>query len=317
MVLLGLLRGSRRMQLLAGAGALALAADRRLPLPTLPNPSFLSVMNKANRFIVDYFRIQTVYSPKGNRKEKTGLRPSDAFSKDRRYLIGLHPHGFMPIACTGLLDELFKTGFLPSGMGYSAALKIPILGRYLAMTGYVPVTKHAMAEAMNRPFPYNIYTIVPGGIAEMFRARKDCEVVIRKHVGFLKIAMASGSDVVPAYCFGSTQVYNMATGPFARFWERLARKFQIGIPPFSGVWGTPIPFPHPQAVAIGSPIPTEGRELQELAEEYFSELRRLYETHKGLVGWHNRPLYWDGEQPELQDTFEADEFTEYPKLSKL
>jgi len=272
--------------------------------------------------ILEYFQFKTVHSlPMQSSAASAQLPASAAFSKQGRYLAAVYPHGFFPIGVMLLESHLTEAGFLPATLGASVLSKLPILGRLASLGGYVPATQENTQRCLRRTYPENITIIVPGGIAEMFKVRPDCEVILADRRGFVRMAIEAGAELVPVYCFGNTRLYEVASGAVATAFEQISRIARTSIVPFSGLGGTLIPYAHPQAVAVGEPIKTEGRDVEEVAEEFFKELRRLYTTHRGLVRWDSRELFFDGEQPPVPHHTAAEELTVgdllFPSLSKL
>ena len=53
-----------------------------------------------------------------------------------------------------------------------------------------------------------IIGVVPGGIAEIFEPTNDFTeaIILKCRKGFIKLALETGSDVLPSYAFGQTQV---------------------------------------------------------------------------------------------------------------
>nr|CEL64860.1 TPA: LOC100127341 protein, related [Neospora caninum Liverpool] len=64
--------------------------------------------------------------------------------------------------------------------------------------------------------------LVPGGIAEMYAINPSKECLhLNERKGLLKLALETGAEIVPIYCFGNTQTFKLAKGcrtlqPFAR-----------------------------------------------------------------------------------------------------
>jgi 2-acylglycerol O-acyltransferase 2 len=77
---------------------------------------------------------------------------------------------------------------------------------------------------------------------------------MKSRKGFVKAALQTGSSLVPIYLLGSTQLFQVATGPVGDFFQRVSRAFKASIIPFHGRYGTLIPYPHPLAVLVGTPI---------------------------------------------------------------
>jgi len=121
----------------------------------------------------------------------------------------------------------------------------------------------------------------------MVQSRADGETAyVQKGLGFVRIAMETGTPLVPCYSFGENQVLRgsgFLIGP--RLW--IARRFRVGLPLFTGRWGLPYPFAMPlptkvtfvigRQIEVGPPNanPTESQ-VDAIFKEYLSELCRLF-----------------------------------------
>eukprot|EP00931_Biecheleriopsis_adriatica_P089225 TRINITY_DN63392_c0_g1_i1.p1 TRINITY_DN63392_c0_g1~~TRINITY_DN63392_c0_g1_i1.p1 ORF type:complete len:619 (-),score=125.15 TRINITY_DN63392_c0_g1_i1:36-1892(-) len=327
LILRNFIVGTRSQKFASGGIALLLAADVLLEHPEHPNKFIWKLNQYLAKPIAAYFQFKAVHSLPGKEHvaltddncKKDELKVDEVFKKDGRYLLAMYPHGFMPVGVMMIAAKLAEAGFMPSVMGASVISKMPILGRFSAAGGFRPASAKNVKSCLQRSFPENITMIVPGGIGEMFKVRPDCDVILADRRGFVRIAVETGAELVPAYSFGNTRVYEVATGAVAMAFERISRVVRTSIVPFNGVGGTLIPFAHPQAVAIGKPIQTHGRSVEDVADEFFTELRRLYVRHRGLVNWNDRELYFDGEQPPLPKDRTEQTVGQllFPQLAKL
>merc|ERR1712032_335187 len=115
--------------------------------------------------------------------------------------------------------------------------------------------------------------------------------------GFADIAKEGGAMLIPAYAFGVSQLYKVAVGPLATFFQKLSQKLKTSFALFTGRWGTLLPYPYEMACAMGEPIDTlkvsDGKEAHRL---FLERLRTAFEEHKGAFGWSERELYFEGEQ---------------------
>merc|ERR1712066_652717 len=102
--------------------------------------------------------------------------------------------------------------------------------------------------------------------------------------------------LIPSFAFGVSQLYKVARGPLADFFQELSRKLKTSLALFTGRWGTLLPYPYEMACAMGEPIDTlkcrDGKEVHRL---YLERLRAAFEAHKEAFGWGGRELYFEGE----------------------
>merc|ERR1712157_228398 len=138
----------------------------------------------------------------------------------------------------------------------------------------------------------NSATTFMDGIHGMFAgASNDEERIFVKHKkGLVKIALRTGTPLVPSYCFGQTKQVHTVQDPFGiMMW--LSRKLKISLVVPLGRWFLPIPFRTPCTVVFGRPIPVEkiasGSEpdparVSELHERLLDETAAIFERYKAV-----------------------------------
>jgi 2-acylglycerol O-acyltransferase 2 len=138
--------------------------------------------------------------------------------------------------------------------------------------------------------------LIPGGVAECLRMTPSCEVVyLRKRFGFVKLAMQTGAQLVPAYSFGQTRTYSYwkLGPPLCSDATTSALSKVIGLAPmaFWGRWGTPMPRQAKVHTVVGKAIPVEKRvdptneEVAAKLEEFIGAVKGLFERHRGENGY--------------------------------
>jgi Diacylglycerol acyltransferase. len=128
----------------------------------------------------------------------------------------------------------------------------------------------------------------PGGFEEatLTNIHQD-RVYIRKRMGFIKLALQHGYDVVPVYCFGENQTYwNMQGAWKIRLWLN-----SLGIPSIFiwGAWFLPLLPKRSEMglyVVCGDALvlpriehPTK-EQVREWHDKYIAALMHLFERHK-------------------------------------
>mmetsp|Transcript_1800 Transcript_1800/g.5402 ORF Transcript_1800/g.5402 Transcript_1800/m.5402 type:complete len:638 (-) Transcript_1800:35-1948(-) len=280
-----LLRGGRRR-----LGALLASTLALLALSPLPHRGQRWFTNSwAFRFtarrIMEYFGFRAVQE--------------GAFDRDRRHLCAMFPHGFQATGTLLFVPHLTERGLQPNVCGASVLFALPVLRQLLAAVGGSPAARPRLMECLRRPAPHNVTLLVPGGIAEMFLTRPDVEHVLSDRKGFVRCALEAGADLVPCYCLGNTQVFQVAGGVIGKVCERVSRWSRMSLLPFHGLWGTVMPYPHPVVVLVGRPIRVEApvaapskAQVDELHERFFIELTALFHKNKHLVpGYEDKELY--------------------------
>ena len=106
-------------------------------------------------------------------------------------------------------------GFHTICTGASVIQYIPFLRRFMNLCGSADVSKASLTKLL-RPsnHPYSVAHLVVGGIAEMFYGSQGVEqIVLAKRKGFVKLAMQTGAAIIPAYTFGTNQMFYRPCGP--------------------------------------------------------------------------------------------------------
>jgi hypothetical protein len=93
-----------------------------------------------------------------------------------------------------------------------------------------------------------------------------------------------------------------AYSPIGQFFQRISRAFKASIIPFHGRFGTLIPYPHPLAVLVGTPIDVEQtdnptqEQIDELHQRFIEAMTKLFHGHKHEVsGYEQKELFFEDE----------------------
>ncbi|KAJ0397592.1 hypothetical protein P43SY_001662 [Pythium insidiosum] len=139
-------------------------------------------------------------------------------------------------------------------------------------------------------------TVYPGGVPEIFLVEpksKENVIILKKRLGFVKLAMRHGADLVPTFVFGEKWLYHLWT-PSKNVVDFVRKTLQIPLILFWGrfMW---MPFRPPQGktfgVVYGKPISVElnenpsDEELHALHATYMREVERLFRDHKKAFGY--------------------------------
>jgi len=142
---------------------------------------------------------------------------------------------------------------------------------------------------------------IPGGVQEvtLIDINKPDEIVLylNKRKGFIKLAIETGTPIVPTFCFGLAGTYDYWV-PKGKFIDMLSRT--IGFVPilFFGRYGIPLGIPKPRKIHLvyGKEIvvPQEDIPSNESIEKYhklfIDELKSLFERHKEANGYGKKTL---------------------------
>jgi 1-acyl-sn-glycerol-3-phosphate acyltransferase len=205
------------------------------------------------------------------------------FDAKKKYLFGIFPHGVLTMGvCANFLP---KTDVFADLNYRSATLRsmffIPFLRELLLTFGFVSVSKKSVLSCLEQNISVGI---VVGGAEEAMTVNKG--IVLDKRKGFVKIALQTGTPLVPVYTFGECSTYtayDAEPGSFifyAQSWMK--RTFGFVFPVFWGVF-----FIFPKSVklctCIGKAIevPLIKQPSDEEVDKWHSVFReQLYALHE-------------------------------------
>jgi len=181
------------------------------------------------------------------------------------------------------------------GAGASVVPKTPFL-RYMALLGVIDVSAASITRALSEG---KCVGLVPDGIAGIFRTNESDEVVMLKsRKGLAKLALRTGTPIVPAYSIGNSRAYTAIFDPWGIL-EKLSRKAQMSIFLYYGRLFLPIPRRVCITMLIGHPImvekvenPTDAQ-VSALHERYLREIKILFDHHKASLGWGHKELIYE------------------------
>lgn len=208
-------------------------------------------------------------------------------------LVALVPHGLFPLELT-LLSAIQEQVFpefgskVPRTAVASAMLMTPVLAPMLRWFGCIPATRkdiHATLASNGNCL------IVPDGIAGAFHSHSEQEqLYLSTRFGFIKTALQEGATLVPAYCYGHTQLWDV--WPKHDSWvASLSRKLQFSLIWFVGEWWCP-PLPRRKllTLVVGNgmalpkkPHPTDD-EIRSTLQRFQESVSRLYYSNRHLAG---------------------------------
>jgi 1-acyl-sn-glycerol-3-phosphate acyltransferase len=131
----------------------------------------------------------------------------------------------------------------------------------------------------------------------MFQAGPIEKAWVKNRKGIVKIALRTGTPLVPVYAFGHTQLWDVVSDPFG-FLERISIALDVSFVLGFGRWGWPLgPAKRkPVLVACGEPIvcPKVDEPTQVLIDEFHAKLvdgyQQVFEQHKRAFGWGHKQL---------------------------
>jgi len=234
--------------------------------------------------------------------------------EDKNYLLMYHPHSLFGIAYTLItryVHEVHLPGCKFLFTGADVIQYLPLLRRIMAWWGCTSVSAKAMKKHLTMPFPYNALMLQVGGIAEMFYGIDREQVILMKRLGFCKIALQTGTCLVPCYVYGANEMYTRLFGPDSLL-AGISSKIQMSLVVWYGRWGLPfgvVPHQVKMVIALGEPIevpkvdePTP-EQITELHAKYVAAIGALFDRHKHRMGeeWvekRGKRLFFEDVPPE-------------------
>ncbi|KAI0684976.1 DAGAT-domain-containing protein [Cytidiella melzeri] len=220
---------------------------------------------------------------------------------DRPYVFGYHPHGIigMGAMCTFATEALGFSeefpGITPHLLTLSSNFRVPLYRDILLALGICSVSKSSCSRILERGAGQAI-TIVVGGAAESLSAHPGtADLTLRKRLGFIKLAIQYGADLVPVFSFGENDIYQQMPNERGTTINKLQKMFQ-------SVFGFTLPLFHGRGllnynlgllpyrkrivVVIGNPIHVQQcdkptlDEIRKAQTQYIDELMRIWNAYK-------------------------------------
>ncbi|KAL4062540.1 diacylglycerol acyltransferase-domain-containing protein [Scleroderma citrinum] len=217
---------------------------------------------------------------------------------DRPYVFGYHPHGSGALATFATEATGFSSAFpgiRPHLLTLTNNFDVPIYREILMALGISSVSKRSCSNILKRG-PGEAITIVVGGATESLSAHPGtADLTLRRRLGFIKVAIQHGADLVPVFSFGENDIYQQMPNEKGTTIYALQKRFQ-------GMFGFTLPLFHGRGLlnynlgllpyrrrivsVIGRPIHTEKCEKPTLDEithvqtKYIKELTRIWNAYK-------------------------------------
>jgi len=168
-------------------------------------------------------------------------------------------------------------------LGASVIFSVPLLRELCLWLGVVDAGAKTAHKVLSSGYSMQLF---PGGIQEQLATDSNVpRVVARQRTGFVKLALAYNTPIVPVYVFGEDKLYTSVSF-LLRARQALVRSLRIGWPLFYGrldCFGL-LPHTRPLVAVVGEPLWPQGvsRRTQErdflLHAQAKAEARRLRES---------------------------------------
>ncbi|MFD2231044.1 lysophospholipid acyltransferase family protein [Alkalimarinus sediminis] len=237
------------------------------------------------------------FSPNDSRYADKLLKPSEGYFSPRSYgtdnipkdrpvlFVGNHTiYGvFDPML---IVKSIYQhSGIFPRSLADHMHFGVPLWTRFIKSMGIVEGTREICSALMK---DQQSVLVFPGGAREVFKRKGECyKLVWKKRVGFLKMAIDHGYDIVPFASVGPDDALSIVVDANgiakglgrrfreSRFYNKTLRNGDM-IPPITrGIGLTSIPRPERFYFSFGEPIKTSELQGREQTEALLFETREV------------------------------------------
>lgn len=244
------------------------------------------------RLFRDYFPIELV-------------KTSDLDPK-KNYIMGYHPHGVIGFGAmcnfgteaTGFSDKF--PGIIPHMITLKMNFKMPVLRANMFLLGMCDSSRESISYILSKKGTGNAAIIVVGGAAEALHAQPgNYDLYLKNRKGFVRLALETGSSLVPIFSFGENELFRQAENPSGsplRKFQEMVKQI-VGVSPilfygrgiFNYTFGL-LPYRTPITTVVGAAIdvPMIEKPSQEIVDKYhmtyMDSLSVLFNEHKTNYG---------------------------------
>lgn len=255
--------------------------NRRIIMPSL----FHSIMNMFYRTLGSYSLIN----------ENDVLdKPNPYKLTNKKYIFGIHPHGLFPFGTVGTIGlpnnlkyieettPILNSVYLKPGIA-SFCFYIPIIREVYLWLGAVDCSKPILKNFLENG---NSVAVFVGGAQEaQYSGIGSTKLILKNRDGIFKLALETGSSLVPVYTFGNNNIYNSLSCDLFGILDNFKK--------ITGLWlprGYFLPMRHNFVSVIGKPINVDKlNDTDDLAERinklkyiYMNDLTALFDKYKYL-----------------------------------
>ena len=224
-------------------------------------------------------------------KTVTG-RPFEARSPNKTFIFAMHPHGFLPVATlVNILSAVSNAQEIVFGkltirtLAASFCFYIPGYRDLLLAAGVVDAARYNARRVLDNGMSLVLF---PGGATEgLYASPGNHTLVLRCRQGFIRLALETGSDIVPVYSFGEVECYRQLSSAWPivkKFQAKFQKVLGLSLPLVTNLW----PRKNKITTVFGKPIPVErcehptDVEIEHLLEVYIQKLTELFDEQAPL-----------------------------------
>ncbi|CAL8469820.1 g9362 [Coccomyxa elongata] len=226
---------------------------------------------------------------------------------EKTYVLGFHPHGIISMSAfiTFATEALNVSKTFPGIRFHMLTLVqnfyIPFIRDFVLAHGMCDCARSTCLRLLKGRKGSAIVLCVGGAREALLAQPNHFEIVLGKRLGFVRIAVRTGSALVPVLSFGENNMFQVSRPLEDTFTAKLQRNLLklvgLGFPIFhgTGIMLSSIgmlPYQGAIHVVVGAPIEVpkfEGdiksgdgkRAVKEAHDRYVAALRGLWDAHKG------------------------------------
>uniref|UniRef100_A0A8D8VH82 Acyltransferase n=1 Tax=Cacopsylla melanoneura TaxID=428564 RepID=A0A8D8VH82_9HEMI len=240
------------------------------------------------RYYRDYFPVSLI---------KTADLPAT-----HNYLFCIYPHGilssgaFCNFASNATNFRSVFPGLVSDVLTLSSHFWMPFSRELMHGLGALSASGESITHVLTHSKGGRVLCLMVGGARESFKCKPGLyEIILKSRKGFVRIALKTGTPLVPVFTFGETDLFDQVPNPPGSWLLRLQEQIRrvVGVAPcipigrgfFQYSFGL-IPRRHKLYTVVGAPIevPKVSVPSQELIDEYHRKftdsLIQLFEDHK-------------------------------------
>ncbi|GJQ13665.1 hypothetical protein GpartN1_g5456.t1 [Galdieria partita] len=213
-------------------------------------------------------------------------------------VVSCHPHGVMAVSRILLYGFLWETFFPQHEQRRALAARplfyLPVCREFTLWSGGIDACRYSALTSLRNGKSIFVF---PGGSEEIFVTRRDeIRVLLEKRKGFIKLALETGSNIIPVLAVGEEELFSL----FRLVPDRLQRCFlhhlRVPVGVALGSYGTCMPQRSPLQIVVGRAIPVRAVEnpskedIDSLHALYKERLVELYRDFKTLNTCEDKPL---------------------------
>ena len=221
-------------------------------------------------------------------------KPNPYKITNKKYILGVHPHGLFPFGSVGSLAlpnnlkymeetmPILNSEYLKSGIA-SFCFYIPIIREIYLWLGAVDCSKPILKNLLVKG--YSVAVFVGGAQEAQYSGLGSTKLILKSRDGIFKLALETGSLLVPVYTFGNNNIYNSLSWDLFGILDYFKK--------ITGLWlprGYFVPMRHNFVSVVGSPIlveklgPNDDLDncISRVKNVYIEELTKLFDKYKYL-----------------------------------